>query len=487
MNSEERTKPKCRFPQEVKPDRSLLAHGRYGTDDTIEIWGPVKTFQKNLDAQAVSVETLSHSYPGIVPPYHSEELVRNAKVGPGFIDPLRIEELEEKLHHDVAATNAAWGEKVSKEAAAHINKARTSADTTETAKALQIKRSIEVLVDSLENLRDITLERMIEWKAPNIDTTHLLDALPSLAGRPFAFYTEALQTGINLLAYFYSNSIRGKWADATGNHHSAVTLGIDGIKLQEEYCKKLGIGHMIAPAQIPAREFLSDIVYGVFRNAATMANTARYVRWGRSSDVGIFKFPRGSKGSSAMPHKDLAGGNPRIEEQTESFFNYMLGALSTSGSSTQFDYARDLTGSASDRIMFDDMFKWGDHVTRELGGLLYKLELNPERCLERIGRSYGVVTSEQLMTYLTDHRRTSNPMARDEAHDLAAKLATEAYDRKRNFTDVVLASPEVTSRLSRETIVDITDPIKYLGQTEEIMDMVFKKYHGKRTLLNIDL
>jgi adenylosuccinate lyase len=78
-------------------------------------------------------------------------------------------------------------------------------------------------------------------------------------------------------------------------------------------------------------------------------------------------------------------------------------------------------------------------------------------------------------------------MARDEAHDLAAKLATEAYDRKRNFTDVVLASPEVTSRLSRETIVDITDPIKYLGQTEEIMDMVFKKYHGKRTLLNIDL
>jgi len=31
-------------------------------------------------------------------------------------------------------------------------------------------------------------------------------------------------------------------------------------------------------------------------------------------------------------------------------------------------------------------------------------ELDEERCLERFDRTYGVLTSQQVMTYLTDHR-----------------------------------------------------------------------------------
>ena len=301
-------------------DPSLLCHGRYGTDDMIGVWGPENTFQYSLDAQSKSIETLSDMHPDIVPPEHAKELIDNANLK--STSPQRIREVEAKKRHDVIAINTAWDEVVSPEAGSHINKTRTSADTTETAKGMQIKESYEIVIDSLENLRDITLEKAVDWiGVVSMNTSHLYDALPSVAGRPFAFYGEMLHEGIKFLAHLYENSIFGKWGDATGNHHSATALDADGMKLQEEYCKRLGLRHMKAPAQIPGREFLSHIVYGMGVAAQTMYGLADYIAWGRSDDVGIFKVPRGNKGSAAMPHKDAKGGNPTIEEQTESFVN----------------------------------------------------------------------------------------------------------------------------------------------------------------------
>jgi len=461
---------------------ALLAHGRYGTAEMIEIFGAECTFQFSLDAQAAAVKTMSELYPEVVPSAHADEIASKAKLG--IIDPQRIREIEANVGHDVIAINTSLEEKVSKEAAADINKARTSADTTETAKALQLKRALEVYIDSVENLRDIVLEKAIRWTAPHVDTTHLLDALPTLAGRPLMFYAEMLQSDLDHLAYVYKYSVKGKWSDATGNHHSATTLGIDGMKLQEKYCRRLEIGFMDASAQIPGREFIADVVYSIVRTAATMASLSFYVRNGKGDDVDIFLdvSSKQRKGSSAMPHKDIKGGNPTVEEQVESFFKLALGELVTSVSTIPFTYARDLSGSASDRIILEDLFKFGDHVARELARTVYFLGLNEARAKKRVNRSLGLVTSEQVMTYLTDHRRTRNPMPRNEAHELVATLATRAYSEKKRFVEVILKSLEITSRLSEETLRRITDPEEFIGQTREIMELVFDKYHGLKTL-----
>ena len=89
------------------------------------------------------------------------------------------------------------------------------------------------------------------------------------------------------------------------------------------------------------------------------------------------------------------------------------------------------------------------------------------------------MTSEQLMTYLTDNRRTDRPMGRDNAHELAALLATKAFESKTPFVDVVLAEPEITARFTEETIRAITDPFAYVGQSREQIERAFELYHGK--------
>ena len=101
---------------------------------------------------------------------------------------------------------------------------------------------------------------------------------------------------------------------------------------------------------------------------------------------------------------------------------------------------------------------------------------------ERVQRSYGVVTSSQVMAYLTDHRKVDSPMARSEAHDLMGELATLAWEKKMPFFDVVSASQEVKRRISIETLKEITDPLKYIGESKRLIELVAGKYHKVKTL-----
>jgi adenylosuccinate lyase len=477
------TKPRPSFPRDSPPDPKILAAGRYGTPQMCDTWGDEKTFESSLQVQGEAALILSELYPDIVPPEHAQEIAEKASLK--YIKPERIRELEAKGSHDVIAINTSLEEQVSMEAGADVNKAKTSADTTQPAKALQLKKSLETVAESTENLRDIVIEKSIEWiDKPHMDVTHLYDALPTVAGRPFSHYAEMLQSGLNVLKFVYENSIIGKWGDATGNHHSATALGIDGIKLQEAYCKKLGIGFMDAAAQLPGLEFEADVVFSIARLGETMNNLANYIAWGRSDDVNIFinGSPQKKKGSSAMPHKDAKNGNPTEEEQFMSVRNYFMGNLVTAMNNCEMPYARNLAASANSRINFEDGFKFMDHAIRRLANITYWINLREERARERVERSYGVVTAQQVMTYLTDRRRTSSPMTRSQAHDLMGYLATQAWEYKMPFVKVLLANSEVTSRLNEATLREITDPMEYIGQSKEIVRTVAEKYYKLKTL-----
>jgi len=477
-----KTQPKPLKPEGIKLESKDLAAGRYGTYEMVQIWGPEKTFEYSLKAQAQSALTLSKLYPHIVPPAHAEEIASKANLE--HIDPDRIRELEENTGHDVIAINTALEEVVSREAGAHINKAKTSADTTQPARALQLKQSLEVIADTIENLRDIIIEKSIKWiDKPHMDPSHGYDALPTVAGRPLAHYAEMLQTDLQVLKFFYNFSIRGKWADATGNHHSASALGMSGMKLQNQYCKDLKITHMIAPAQVPGLEFEADISYILARTGETLNNLAKYIAWGRSDDVNIFinTNPKKKKGSSAMPHKDIKNGNPVIEEQNMSARNYGIGNLVTALINCDMPYSRNLAASSNSRINFEDGFKFFDHAARRLSGIAYWIGLKEDRAKERVLRSYGVVTSQQVMTYLTDYRAVKDPMTRSEAHDLMGELAADAWENKKQFIDVLLQNKAVTSKLDESTLREIADPLKYIGESKKIIKSIKSMYYHKKT------
>lgn len=478
-----KTLPIPRFPKWAKEDPNTLAAWRYWTKDMAQIWWPEETAKLSLKVQWVSAQVLSDLHPDIVPLDDANEIHDVAISWSVNIE--RIRELEAKTWHDVIAINTALEEQLSDIAKTHVNKWKTSADTTQPVRALQLKYAMQIIILVTENFRDIMCEKAMEWRnVPFMDTTHWYDALPTTAWRPIVHYIEMIQSNLDKLKEVYLHSIIWKWWDATWNHHSATALWINWIELQQKLCERLWIWYMDASAQIPWLEFEFDVAFVMARLMETLNNIAKFIALWRSDDVNVFinASPQKNKGSSAMPHKDAKNWNPTTEEQTMSFRNYMLGNLVTAWMNSEMPYARNLAGSANARINFEDWFKALDHIIRNLAKTLYWLELREDRSIERVERSFWVVTSQQVMTFLTDSRETSNPMPRSEAHDLMWKLAQLAYDTKTPFVDVVLWCEAVTSRLSEETIRKITDPLEYVWQSTDIIDKVARKYYQKKTL-----
>ncbi|MFH0701509.1 MAG: lyase family protein [Candidatus Woesearchaeota archaeon] len=476
--------PKPSFSKENSVDPWELTAQRYGTPEMVQIWGAERTFEYSLRVQGLSAEILSQFYPELVPPEHAREISGRATLQ--FVNKDRIREIEAAKGHDVFGICGALEEALTiPEARAQVNLAKTSADTTQPARVMQLKQAFEVIAESVENLRDILIEKSVSWRdVPHMDTTHLYDALPTVAGRPLSHYVEMLQSGLDRLAYTYHNSLMGKWSDATGNYHSATVLGLDGVALERELCDRLGVKSMIAAAQLPGLEYELDVFFSLARLGETMNNLARYIAWGRGDDVNIFvnASPTRKKGSSAMPHKDSKNGNPTAEEQTMSLRNYLAGTLVTAMLNCQITYARDLSASANSRINLEGAFKFSDHVIRSLANQVYWIKLKEERCKERVDRSYGVVCSQAVMSYLTDARHTSNPMARSQAHDLMGRLATQAWESRTPFIEVVITEAEVTSRLDVATLRSITDPYQYIGKSKNIIDRVANAFYQKKTL-----
>ena len=478
------TEPRPRGVDDIR-DAAVLLEGRYGTKEMCAIWGTdADTYLAIMEAQVSGLEVLDRLYPGEIPSQYIDALRRTANFE--MVNPGRIRELEASTGHDVIAIHNVWGEaadKICPGASSLINYIRTSADSTETAKALRCRRSLEVFAGSVENPRDITLEKSVEWiDHPWMDQTHLYDALPTVAGRPLSFFAEMLQSNLDFMRFVYDSSLIAKWSDATGNSHSASSAGIDGLRLQREYADSLGLGYMTAPAQIPGREFNADVMYALARTSGTLSNMGYNIAlwFGDDADLLIDTNPRKRKGSTAMPHKDRKGGNRTAEEQAESLLSEMIGKMATAISGIKFRYGRDLGGSASDRLDIGPSFKFSDHVARRMASVVYHLELDVERSRERIGRTYGIVTSPQVLTYLVDPS-SPNPMGREEAHDIMGQLATKAYNEKRPFHEVLRDDIRVASRIPYETLVNITNPFDYVGQSREIVTANYDSMHGLRT------
>ena len=160
----------------------------------------------------------------------------------------------------------------------------------------------------------------------------------------------------------------------------------------------------------------------------------------------------------------------------------MHGWMATALSNCELPYARTLYASANSRIDFEDGFKFLDHGIRRLAEVTFWLKLREERARERVERSFGVVTSQQIMNYLTSQEHVKDPMPRSKAHDLMGKLATQAWESKTQFIDVLLKNEEVTSRIDEEILRKISNPLEYLGESKRIIGLVKEKVYNKITI-----
>ena len=103
----------------------------------------------------------------------------------------RITELEKETHHDVVAFIETVSEKIGP-LSAYFHLGLTSSDLLDTANALLLKESASVLIDGLEELKDVfSLNASLYKDTIQMGRTHGIHAEPISLGLKFCgFYAE---------------------------------------------------------------------------------------------------------------------------------------------------------------------------------------------------------------------------------------------------------------------------------------------------------
>ena len=175
---------------------------RYTRPAMGKIWEDENKFRIWLEIETLACEAQAEL--GIVPK-EAVKVIREK----GNFNVARILEIEHEVKHDVIAFLTNVGEYVGPESR-FIHLGMTSSDVLDTALAVQMKQSGELLLKGLEGLKDVLARRAKEFKhTVMIGRTHGIHAEPITFGLKLAlWYAETVRNIERLNAALENNLCR---------------------------------------------------------------------------------------------------------------------------------------------------------------------------------------------------------------------------------------------------------------------------------------
>ncbi len=417
------------------------------------LWSEQNKFQKWLDVEIAVCEV--HAEMGTVPAGAVEEIKAKAA-----FTPERIREIEKMTDHDVIAFTTNLAENIG-EAARFVHYGLTSSDVVDTANALLLKESCEVLLKKVDTLLEVLKRRAFEFKdTPQIGRTHGIHAEPTSFGMTFALWFSETQRNRARLEKAKETVSVGKISGAVGAFAHLAP------EVEERVCAKLEIGFAPVSTQIIQRDRYAEYLCTLAIIASSLEKFALQVRHWQRTEVreAQEKFKVGQKGSSAMPHKR----NPILSERICGMARTIRANSIVGLENVALWHERDISHSSAERIVLPDSSSALDYILAKTTSLLDTLIVYPERMIENLNATRGLVFSGQLLLALTQ-----KGVSREDAYVWAQRNAMRVWDKGGEFKDLIMKDEDVRAKLSNEEIEGVFDVKHYLRNVDKIFARVF--------------
>lgn len=426
---------------------------RYTLPEMGAIWSPENKFQKWLDVEIAVCEV--HAEDGIIPP----EDLENIKSKAAFTVE-RINEIEKTTDHDVIAFTTNLAENIG-ESARFVHYGLTSSDVVDTANALLLKESCEVLLPKIDALLEVLKRRAYEFKdTPQIGRTHGIHAEPTSFGLVWALWYSEFQRNKKRLEDAKEIISVGKISGAVG---AFAHLAPD---VEERVCRKLGIKAADVSTQVIQRDRYAEYLCTLAIIASSLEKIALQVRHWQRTEVreAQEKFKTGQKGSSAMPHKR----NPILSERICGMARTVRANSIVGLENVALWHERDISHSSAERIVLPDSSATLDYILAKTTSLLDTLVVYPENMLKNLNLTRGLVFSGQLMLALTQ-----KGVSREDAYVYTQRNAMKVWDEGGEYKDLVMNDADVSAKLSKAEIEKVFSYEHYLRNVGKVFERVF--------------
>jgi len=427
---------------------------RYTLPEMGELWSERNKFQKWWDVELAVCEV--HAEMGTIP---REALAEIKSRGSFTVD--RINEIEKTTNHDVIAFTTNLAESIGP-ASRFVHYGLTSSDVVDTANALLLRDACDILLKKIDSLMTVLKRRAFEFKnVPQVGRTHGIHAEPTSFGMTFALWHDEMRRNRDRLTRVRETVAVGKISGAVG-----AFAHLDPV-VEERVCARLGLQPAPISTQIIQRDRYAEFLCTLAIIASSLDKFALNVRHWQRTEVreAQEKFTIGQKGSSAMPHKR----NPIISERICGIARIVRANSLVGLENVALWHERDISHSSAERVVLPDSSIALDYILQKATGLIEGLVVYPDRMLENLRATRGLIFSGQLLLALT-----RKGVSREQAYEWAQRNAMRVWDEGEDFQTLVKADADIARHLSADEIEQAFSPNSYLKNVHAVFERVFQ-------------
>ncbi|MCI7587571.1 MAG: adenylosuccinate lyase [Campylobacter sp.] len=404
---------------------------------------------------------------GLITDNDCEKIQKNAK-----FDIARIDEIEKTTKHDVIAFLTSVSESLGDESR-FVHYGMTSSDCIDTAVALQIKESLElILADTSEFLRALKERAMEHKNTLMVGRSHGIHGEPITFGLVIAIWHDEIKRAKELLEHAKKIISVGAISGAMGNFAHAP------LELEELICAELGLGCAPASNQVIQRDRYAQVMSALAILASSCEKIAVAVRHYQRTEVYEAEeyFSQGQKGSSAMPHKR----NPVLSENITGLCRMIRSYATPALENVALWHERDISHSSVERFILPDAFITADFMLGRITGLVKNLVVYPENMMKNLNLTGGLVFSQRVLLELA--RRE---ISREDAYKIVQRNAMKVWadlqqgksalnDKGESlFLQNLLRDKDLRAKLSENEIRACFDYSYYTKNVDKIFARVF--------------
>ena len=404
---------------------------------------------------------------GLITDDDCEKIQKNAK-----FDIARIDEIEKTTKHDVIAFLTSVSESLGDESR-FVHYGMTSSDCIDTAAALQMKESLElILADTSEFLTALKTRAMEHKNTLMVGRSHGIHGEPITFGLVIAIWHDEIKRAKELLEHAKKIISVGAISGAMGNFAHAP------LELEELVCAELGLDCAPASNQVIQRDRYAQVMSALAILASSCEKIAVAVRHYQRTEVYEAEeyFSPGQKGSSAMPHKR----NPVLSENITGLCRMIRSYATPALENVALWHERDISHSSVERFILPDAFITADFMLGRITGLIKNLVVYPENMMKNLNLTGGLVFSQRVLLELPKRE-----ISREDAYKIVQRNAMKVWadlqqgksalnDKGESlFLQNLLGDEDLRAKLSENEIRACFDYSYYTKNVDKIFARVF--------------
>ena len=428
---------------------------RYTLPEMAAIWEPDNKFKIWLKIEVLACEALAKKRE--IPKSALKDIQTKSR-----FDVERIDEIEREVKHDVIAFLTCVAEHVG-ESARYMHMGMTSSDVLDTALAVQLKQSANLILKELSVFKDVLERQAKKYKlTPTIGRSHGIHAEPLTFGLKIANWYEEIKRNMDRLKRARQGIAYGQISGAVG------TFACIDPDVEEYVCSKLGLKPAPVSSQIIQRDRHAEFFATLAILAGTIEKIATEIRHLQRTEVLEAEefFYSGQKGSSAMPHKR----NPVVSEQMCGLARVVRANAFAAMENMPLWHERDISHSSVERVIGPDSAILIHYMLKKMTSMMDRLIVYPENMMRNLENTGGLIFSQSVLLALV-----RKGITREEAYKLVQKNAMQSWTQEKDFLTLLKKDKGIRKLLSAGEIDQAFKIKTQFRNIDRIFKRVFKK------------